>query len=160
MAGNSEVGLDFDATGAIGFGVEACGDLFAERSGDDTAGPDYGARGQRIVVIAVFVSDAVRGDVRDEDAFHDFYAEVSDEGFGFGGKIFGVGVEDAVAAFHEEDAGFFGMNVAEIVAQGFAGDFGKGAGKFEAGGACTNDDKGEPGTGFGGIGGALGALEE
>jgi len=159
MAGNGEVGLDFDAAGAIGFGVEAFGNFFAEGSGSDSAGPEHGACGERVVVIAVFVSDTGGGDVRDEDAFHDFHAEASDKGFGFGGKIFGVGVEHAVAAFHEEDAGFFGMDVAEIVAQSFAGDFGEGAGEFQAGGAGSDDDESEPGAGFGGIGGAFGALE-
>src|SRR5208337_271727 len=159
MAGNSEVGLDFDAAGAIGFGVEALGNFLGEGRGGDTAGPENGARGERVVVVAMFEGYAGGSDVRDEDAFHDFDAEVSDEGFGFGGKIFGINVEDAVATFHEEDAGFLGMYVAKIVAQGFAGDFGEGAGKFEACGACTNDDEGEPGTGFGGIGRALGALE-
>ena len=49
--------------------------------------------------------------------------------------------------------------MAEIVAQGFAGDFGESAGEFEAGGAGTNDDESEPGAGFGGIGGTFGALE-
>jgi len=159
MAGNGEAGLDFDAAGAIGFDVEALGDFFTERSGGDTTGPENGACGQRVVVITVFVSDAGGGDVRDEDAFHNFDTEASDEGFGFGGKIFGIGVEDAVAAFHEKDAGFFGTDVAEIVAQGFAGDFGEGAGEFEAGGAGSDNDESEPGAGFGGIGGTLGALE-
>src|SRR5208337_1370663 len=152
-------GLDFDAAGAIGFGVEALGDFLSEGSGGDTAGPEDSARGKRVVVISVFVGDAGGGDVRDEDAFHDFDTEVSDERFGFGRKIFGIDAEDAVAAFHEEDAGFFGMNVAEIVAQRLAGDFGKGTGEFEAGGTGANDDEGEPGTGFGGIGGALGAFK-
>jgi len=159
MAGNGEIGLDFDAAGAIGFGVEALGDFLGERSGGDTAGPEDSARGKRVVVISVFVGDAYGGDVRDEDIFHDLDTEVSDERFGFGGKIFGIDVEDAVAAFHEEDAGFFGMNVAEIVAQGFPGDFGKGTSELEAGGTGANNDKGEPGAGFGGIGGALGALK-
>ena len=159
MAENGEVGLDLDAAGAIGFGVEAFGDFLAERSGGDTAGPENAACGERVVVIAVFVGDAGGCDARDEDTFHDLDAEVSDERFGFGGKIFGIGVEDAVAAFHEEDAGFFGTNVAKIVAQSFAGDFGEGAGEFEAGGAGSDDDEGEPGAGFGGIGGALSALE-
>ena len=159
MAGNGEVGLNFDATSAIGFGVEALGDLLGERSGGDTTSPENGACGERVMVIAVFVGDAGGGDVRNEDLLHDLDAEASDERFGFGGKIFGISVEDAVAAFHEEDAGFFGTDVAEIVAQGFAGDFGEGTGEFETGGAGTNDDEGEPGAGFGGIGGAFGALE-
>ena len=159
MAGNGEVGLNFDAAGAIGFGVKAFGNFSGERSGGDTAGPENRACRERVMVIAVFVGDAGGGDVRNEDTFHDFDAEVSDERFGFGGKVLGISVEDAVAAFHEEDAGFFGTDVAEIVAQSFAGDFGEGTGEFEAGGAGTNDDEGQPGTGFGGIGGAFGTLE-
>lgn len=159
MARNCEVRLDFDAAGAIGFGVEALGNFSGEGSGGDTASPENGASGERVVVVAVFVGDAGGSDVGDEDAFHYFYAEASDEGFGLGGKILGIDVEDAVAAFHKEDAGFVGMNVAEIVAQSFAGDFGESAGEFEAGGASSDDDKGEPGAGFSGIGGALGALE-
>jgi len=130
MAGNGEIGLDFDAAGAVDFGVKALGNLLAERSGGDTASPEDGARGERVVAIAMFVGDAAGGDVRDEDAFPDFDAEASDEGFSFGGKIFREGIENSVAAFHKENAGFFGTDVAEIIAQGFAGDFGEGAGEF------------------------------
>jgi len=159
MAGNGEVGLNFDAAGAVGFGLEAFGNFLGEGSGGDTAGPEDGAGSERVVMIAMLVGDTVVGDVGDEDAFHDFDAEASDEGFSLSGKILGIDAEDAVAAFHEEDAGFFGMNAAEIVAQSFAGDFGESASEFEAGGAGSDDDESEPGTGFGGIGGTLGALE-
>jgi len=159
MSGNREIGLDFDAASAIGFSVEAFGNYSGEGGGGDATSPENGAGGEGVVMIAMLVGDTVVGDVGDEDAFHDFDAEVSDERFGFGGKILGIDVEDAVAAFHEEDAGFFGMNAAEIVAQSFAGDFGEGASEFEAGGAGSNDDESEPGAGFGGISGTLGAFK-
>ena len=159
MAGDGEVGLHFDATGAIGFGVKASGDVLGKGSGGDTASPEDGARWERMMMVTMLVGDTVGGDASDEDTFHDFDAEAGDKSFGFGGKIFGIGVEDAVAAFDEEDAGFFGSNVAEIVAQSFTGDFGESAGEFEASGARTHDDKREPGTDFGDVGGAFSTLE-
>ena len=45
------------------------------------------------------------------------------------------------------------------MAKSFASNFREGAGKFEASGAGTDDDEGEPGAGFGFRGGTFGAFE-
>ena len=66
MMGDGEVGLDFDAAGTIGFGVEALGDFSGEGSGSDSTGPEDGASGQGIVVIAVFEGDAFGTDAGDQ----------------------------------------------------------------------------------------------
>ena len=55
MAGDGEVGMHFDAADAIGFGVEAFGNFSGEGRGGDSASPENGARGERVVVIAVIV---------------------------------------------------------------------------------------------------------
>ena len=96
----------------------------------------------------MFESEALGIDVRDESVLSDFDAETGDELFGFRGKIVGISSEDAGAAFEKNDARFFGTNAAEIVAEGFLGNFGDSAGEFESGGTAADDDEGEPSAGF------------
>jgi hypothetical protein len=159
MVGGGEVGIDFETARAIAFCVEAFGNFAGEGSGGDAAGPEDGAGGDGAGGFAVFVADAIGTNVGDEGAEHDFDAEVLDEFFGFGGKIFGIGSENARAAFHENDAGFLGTDAAKVVFQGVVSDFGEGAGEFEAGGTGADDDEGEPGAFFGFGFGALSAFE-
>src|ERR1700730_2619158 len=49
--------------------------------------------------------------------------------------------------------------MAEIVLQGFIGDFSESAGELHPGGSRADDHEGEPGTGFFMAGGALGAFK-
>jgi hypothetical protein len=159
VIGDGEIGIDLEAAGAIGFGIEALGDFAGEGSGGDTTGPEDCASGDGAGSFAVFVADAIGTNVGDEGFEHDFDAEVFHKFFGFGGEIFGIGGENARAAFHENDAGFLRTDAAEIVFQSVVSDFGDGAGEFEAGGAGADDDEGEPGTFFVFGFGALGAFE-
>ena len=157
--GDGEIGVDLDFAGAVGFGTSAFGDAAAKRSGVHATGPENGFGVKMRGGVGAFEVEAVGGDVGDESVFVNFDAETSEERFGFGGEIFGIGGEDARAAFHKNDAGFLGTDAAEIVAKGLASDFGEGAGEFEAGGASSDDDEGEPGACFGFGRGAFGALK-
>ena len=157
--GNGEIGKDFDLAVLVGFGGSAFGETLAEGSDVDAAGPENGFGVETAGGIALLEVEAVGVDVGDESIFADVDAETGDELFGFGGKIFGIRGENARAAFEKNDVSFFGTNAAKIVAQGFASDFGEGAGEFEPGGAGTDNDEGEPGAGFGFGGGTLGAFE-
>lgn len=157
--GNGEVGKNFDFASLVGFGGSARGELLSERSSGDAAGPQDGFSLEPASFITLLVVEAVFVDVGDECILANVDTETSDKLFGFGGKILGIGAKNARSAFEKNDVRFFGANVAEIVAKRFASNFGEGTSEFEAGGAGTDDDEGEPGPGFGFRGGSLGALE-
>jgi hypothetical protein len=146
---NGEIGKHLDAAAAIGLSVSAFGNFAAEVVGGNAAGPEYSASGQLGVFAVVGVANAVGIDIVDHGVFENFDAKTRDEFFRFGGKIFRVGGEDARSAIQKNDAGFGGIDVAKIMAKSLASNFREGAGKFEASGASADDDKGEPGAGFG-----------
>src|SRR5258707_8824862 len=114
MVGNGEVGIDLQAAGTVGFGVETLGYFSGEGSGGDAAGPEDGARGGGAGSSVVLGTDAFPINVGDESAEHEFNTEGLYELFRFGGEIFGIRRENAWAAFHKNDAGFLRADPAEI----------------------------------------------
>ena len=149
IVGNGEVGKHLDAAAAIGVGVSAFGNFAAEVVGSNAAGPKNAARGELGVCAVVGVVNAIGVDIVDHGVFENFDAETGNEFFRFGGKILGVSGEYARSAIKKNDAGFAGIDVAKIIAKCFASNFREGAGKFEASGTGTDDDKRQPGAGLG-----------
>lgn len=98
-------------------------------------------------------------DADDAGVRHDFDATGLEGAAGFFTQIVGEGAEDIGAAFDEDDAGVGGVDVAEVVHEGVAGDLGDGSSEFDAGGAATDDDEVHPFATLLGIGLALGDLE-
>lgn len=159
IVGNGEIRKHFDATATIGLGVSTLGNFTAEVVDGDATGPENGARGELDVRAVVRVVNAVGIDIVDHGVFEDFNAEMGNKLFGFGGKILRIGGKHASGAIEKDNAGFARIDVAKIMAKSFASNFGEGAGKFEASGASTDDDEGEPGAGFGFRAGTLGTFE-
>ena len=56
-------------------------------------------------------------------------------------KFFGISRQNARAAFDQQDAALLRVDIAELVGHGVARDFGQSSGKFDAGGAASDDDK-------------------
>ena len=102
IVGNGEIGKHFDAAVAIGLGVSALGNFTAEVVGGNATSPENGARGKFDVRAVVGVVNAVGIDIVDHGVFEDFYAEMGNKLFGFGGKILGVGGKDASGSHREE----------------------------------------------------------
>ena len=71
----------------------------------------------------------------------DFDAEMKEFAFGLGGKILGIGGQDARAVVEKQDARLGWVDVAKIVAHVELGDIADGAGKFDAGRAAADDDE-------------------
>ena len=149
IVGNGEVGKHLDAAATISVGVSAFGNFAAEVVGSNAAGPKNAARGELGVCAVVGVVNAIGVDIVDHGVFENFDAETGNEFFRFGGKILGVSGEYARSAIKKNDAGFAGIDVAKIIAKCFASNFREGAGKFEASGTGTDDDKRQPGAGLG-----------
>ncbi len=61
--------------------------------------------------------------------------------FGFAGKFFRIGCQNTWPAFEEQNAGLLGVDLAKLVVQRVARDFGQRACEFDAGGAASDDDK-------------------
>src|SRR5258707_7726186 len=98
MVGDGEVGIDLEAAGPVGFGVETLGYFSGEGSGGDAAGPEDGGRGGGAGSSVVLVTDAFRINVGDEGAEHDFNTEGLFELFPFCGQNLGVRRGDAAPA--------------------------------------------------------------
>jgi len=159
IVGNAEIGLHPDAAAAIGIGVGALGNSAAEVVGGNSTSPEDGAGWEFALLAFVGVVDAAGVDTVYHGVFEDFDAEAGDKFFRFGRKIFGVGGEHARRTIEKDDAGFRGIDVAEIVAKSFASDFRESTSEFQASGASTNDDERKPRAGFGLGAGAFGAFE-
>ncbi len=85
--------------------------------------------------------DPAGAEVGDMGVGVDFDAERRERGFGFGGKVFRIGGEDARRAFEQQHAGLGGVDVAEVVAHVELGDVADGAGQLDAGGPAADDDE-------------------
>ncbi len=159
VVGQREIWRDLEAAGAVGFGFGAFGDFSREWGGGDAARPKDRTRRDGASYVVVAKGDAIGVDMGDHGAEFDFNAETRDELLGFGGKIFGIGRKDTRAAFEEQDLCFLRSNAAEIVLESLMRDFCESAGEFQASGAGTDNDEGEPGACFSLRLGALGTFE-
>src|SRR6516164_9335344 len=145
---DGKVRLHLDLSCAIGFRSRATRYRMAKISRFHAAGPQ-----NRFCIIAagrvaVLVVHAVGVNTGDEDPFVNLDAKTRNELLSLGGKILGISGEQARPSLEQNDACFFRSNPSEIVAQRFAGNLRKCAGKFEPGSARANNDECKPSAGF------------
>src|ERR1700722_9134214 len=84
IIGNGEIGVYFDATALVGFGVSTLGQFSSKRGGFNSTGPEDGVSSKAFGFVAAAEGDTVGIDAGDHDAFHDFDAEFGDKFFGLG----------------------------------------------------------------------------
>ena len=89
------------------------------------------------------IDDAVGGAFGDGLSQYDFDADAFQRGLRIGREIVGKARQHARAGFDQHHARLMGIDVAKIRRQRVLREFGDGAGKFDAGRAGADDDKGQ-----------------
>ncbi len=121
--------------------VERRAQQAAQRRGGNASGPEgHGCIDARTGSVGLGF-DPARPDGGDMGMGVDLDAQAAQRGFGFGGKVFGISSQNARRTFEQQDAGFRGIDVAEVVAHIELGNVGDGSGQLDAGGSAADDDE-------------------
>ena len=89
----------------------------------------------------------------------DIDPHAGERALGIARQVLGQGRNDARTGLDQDDARISGVDPAEIVGQGLAGDLGDGARHLDAGRSSADDDEGEQTLPLGIITGELGPFE-